>query len=55
MPIIALSTHDAIVWVAFTVSLLTAFLIVLVGDDSPWLTLLLWALVIGCAVVAGLG
>lgn len=55
MPIIALSAHDAIVWVAFAVSLLTAFLIVLVGDDSPWLTLLLWALVIGCAVVAGLG
>jgi hypothetical protein len=55
MPIIALSAHDAIVWVAFTVSLLVAFLIVLVGDDSPWLTLLLWALVIGCAVVAGLG
>ena len=55
MPMLALTPHDAIVWAAFAVSLLTAFLIVLVGDDSPWLTLLLWALVIGCAVVAGLG
>ena len=55
MPIIALSAHDAIVWSAFAISMLAAFFIVLAGDDSPWLTLLLWALVIGCAILAGVG
>ena len=55
MPIIALSPHDAIVWTAFCVSIVSAVGVAIVGDHSRWLTLLLWALVIGCAILAGLG
>ena len=53
MPMLAFSIHDAIVWMAFTVALVASFFIVLFEDDNPWLTIALWLLVIGCAVLAG--
>lgn len=55
MPIIAFSPHEAIVWSAFALALIASFFIVLVDDDSPWMTIALWLLVIGCAVLAGIG
>ena len=55
MSIIALSPHDALVWTGFGMSVVAAVGVALVGDHSRWLSLLLWVLVIGCAVVAGLG
>ncbi len=53
MSILAFSLHDAIVWLAFTLAIVASFFIVLLDDDNPWLTIVLWLLVIGCAVLAG--
>lgn len=45
-----------LVWILCVCCILLSFLITLLGDDigEPWATLLLWGLVLGCALLAGM-
>ena len=56
MPMIALATHDMLVWFLYAVCIFASFVIALLGDDigEPWATLILWALVLACVLMAGL-
>lgn len=47
---------DVVVWLLCIVAIIGSFLITLFGEDigEPWATLLIWALVIACAIMAGL-
>ena len=47
---------DVAVWLLCIVAIVGSFLIALFGEDvgEPWATLLIWALVLACAILAGL-
>ncbi len=47
---------DVVVWLLCIVAIIVSFLIALFGEDiaEPWATLLVWALVLACAILAGL-
>ncbi len=55
MAMLALTPHDMLVWAMCILCIVAAFFIALLGEDigEPWATLILWALVIACAVLAG--
>jgi hypothetical protein len=44
-------------WFLYAVCIFAAFTIALLGDDigEPWATLILWVLVLACAILAGIG
>lgn len=56
MAMLAYATIDAVVWLLCIIAIIGSFLIVLFGEDigEPWATLLVWALVLTCAILAGL-
>ncbi len=56
MHILAYVTLDVVVWLLCIVAIIGSFLIALFGEDigEPWATLLIWALVLACAILAGL-
>lgn len=55
MLMLALTPHDMLVWAMCVLCIVAAFFIALMGEDigEPWATLILWALVIACAILAG--
>ena len=48
---------DVVVWMLAIVAIIGSFLIALFGEDigEPWASLLIWALVLACAILAGIG
>ena len=56
MHILAYVVLDVVVWLLCIVAIIGSFLIALFGEDvgEPWATLLVWALVLACAILAGL-
>ena len=50
------ATLDVVVWLLCIVAIIGSFLVALFGEDigEPWATLLIWALVLACAILAGL-
>ena len=56
MHILAYVVIDMVVWLLCIVAIIGSFLIALFGEDigESWTTLLIWALVLVCAILAGL-
>jgi len=47
---------DMVVWLLCVTAIIGSTIIALFGEDigEPWATLLIWALVLACAILAGL-